>query len=115
MDAKSWYEHKPNRVTENEPVTILWDFQIITDRHIPNKQDIVIKVKGIDMCMVIDLAISSDYNIQKKATEKMTNYVDLQIECQRMWDKTLEVISTIIEATGVVEKNLKKYFNRIPG
>ena len=24
LDAKSWHEHKPHRVTENEQVTILW-------------------------------------------------------------------------------------------
>ena len=46
VDAKSCYEHKSNRVTENEHVTILWDSQIIRDRHIPhNKPDIVIKEK----------------------------------------------------------------------
>ena len=44
----------------------------------------------------------------------MTKYVDLQIECQRMWHKTVEVIPIIIGAT-IVEKNLKKYLNRIPG
>ena len=53
------------------------------------------------------MAIPSDYNIQNKATEKITKYVDLQIEYQRMWDKTVEVIPIIIGATGVVEKNLK--------
>ena len=73
MDAKSWYEHKPNRVTENEQVTILWDSQIITDKHIPhNRPDIVVKEKETDMCLTIDVAIASDYNIQKKATERMT-------------------------------------------
>ena len=67
------------------------------------------------MCLITDVAISSDYTIQKKATEKMTKYVDLQIECQRMWDKTVEIVLVIIGAMGVVEKNLKKYLNRKPG
>ena len=67
------------------------------------------------MCLIIDVAISCDCNIQKKATEKMTKYVDLQTECPRMWDKTVEVTPIIIGGTGVVEKNLKKYFNRMPG
>ena len=50
VDAKSWYEHKPNRETENEQVTILWDSQIMADRHVPhNKPDIVIKEKETDM------------------------------------------------------------------
>ena len=55
------------------------------------------------------MAIPSDYNIQKKATEKMSKYVDLQIECQRLWNKKVEVIPVIIGATGIVDKNIKKY------
>ena len=30
------------------------------------------------MCLIIDVAVPSDY----KATEKMTKHVDLQIECK---------------------------------
>ena len=62
----------------------------------------------------MDVAIPSDYNIQKKATLKMSKYVD-QIECQRLWTKKVEVIPVIIGATGIVDKNIKKYVARIPG
>ena len=55
------------------------------------------------------MAIPSDYSIQKKATEKMSNVVDLQ-ECQRLWNKKIEVIPVIIGATGIV---IKKYV--VPG
>ena len=55
------------------------------------------------------LAIPSNFNIQKKATEKMSKYVDLQIECQRIWNKKVEVIPVIIGSTGIVDKNIKKY------
>ena len=86
---------------ENEKATILWDSPIITDRHGPcNKPDIVIQEKS-DMCKIIDVVIPSDYNIQKKATEKMSKYVDLQIECQRLWNKEVEVIPVIIGANGI--------------
>ena len=61
------------------------------------------------------MAIPSDYNIQKKATKKMSKYIDLQIECQRIWNKTVEVIPVIIGATGIVDKNIKRYVGRIPG
>ena len=61
------------------------------------------------------MAIPSEYSIQKKATEKMNKYVDLQIECQRLWNKKVEVIPVIIGATGIVDKNIKKYVGRIPG
>ena len=58
------------------------------------------------------MAIPSDYNIQKKATEKTSQHVDLQIECQRLWNKKVEVTSVIIGATGIVDKNTKKYVGR---
>ena len=100
---------------ENEKATILWDSPIITDRHVPcNKPDIAIQEKKYDRCQIIDVAIPSDYNIQKKATEKMSKYVDLQIECQRLWNKKVEVIPVIIGTTGIVDKNIKKYVGRKP-
>ena len=61
------------------------------------------------------MAIPSDYNIQKKTTEKMSKYTDLQIECQRMWNKKVEVIPVIIGATGIVDSNIKSYIRKIPG
>ena len=64
---------------------------------------------------MIDVAVPSDYNIRDKSTEKLSKYVDLQIECQRMWDKRVEVIPVIIGATGIVDKTLKKFLCRIPG
>ena len=101
---------------ENEKATILWDSQIITDRHVPcNKPDIVIQEKKSDRSQIIDVAIPSDYNVQKKATDKMSKYVDLQTEWQRLWNKKVEVIPVIIGATGIVDKNIKKYVGRIPG
>ena len=101
---------------ENEKATILWDHRVKTDRHIPcNKPDIIIQEKDSERCLIIDVAIPSDYNIQKKATEKMSKYVDIQIECQRMWNKKLEVIPIIIGATGIVEKGIQSYLQKIPG
>ena len=100
---------------ENEKATILWDSPVNTDRHVPcNKPDIAIQEQS-DRCQIIDVAIPSDYNIQKKATEKMSKYVDLRIECQRLWNKKVEVIPAIIGVTGIVDKNIKKYVGRIPG
>ena len=98
---------------ENEKATILWDSPVITDRH--DKPDIVIWEKKSDRCQIRDVAIPSGYNIQKKATEKMSKYVDLQIECQGLWNKKLEVLPVTIGTTGIVDKNIKKYVGRIPG
>ena len=45
----------------------------------------------------------------EKPTYEMKKYVCIQIECQRMWNKKVEVIPLIIGTTGVIEKNIKKY------
>ena len=109
------HQHNLERVLENDKGNILWDSQITTDRHVPcSKPAIITQVKESDRCMIIDVAIPSDYNIQKRTTEKMSKYVDLQIEYQKMWNKNTEVILIIIGTTGVVERNIKKYLQRIP-
>ena len=117
VEAECWYQHKPEWVMENEKVTILLgESPIITDRHVLyNKPDIVIQEKKSDRCQIIGVAIPSGCNIQRMATEKMSKYVDLQIECQKLWNKKVEVIPVIIGATGIVDKNVKKYVWRIPG
>ena len=71
VEAECWYQHNPQWVMENEKTTILWDSPIMTDRHVPcNKPDIVIQEKKTDMCQIINVAIPSNYNIQKKAREE---------------------------------------------
>ena len=45
----------------------------------------------------------------------MSKYVNLQIECQRIWNHKVEAILVIIGTTGIVDKNIKKYVGRIPG
>ena len=110
VEAECWYQHKPEWVMENEMATIPWDSPVITDRHVPcNKPDIVIQEKKPERCQIINVAIPSDYSIQKKATEKMNKCLDLQIEFQRIWNKKVNIIPVIIGATGIVDKNIKKY------
>ena len=92
----------------------MWDFPSVADRHVPcNKPDICIQERKADRCQIKDVAIPSDYHIQKKATEKMSKYEDLQIECHRIRNKKVEVIPVIMGATGIVEKNIKKIVGRI--
>ena len=42
-DIKEYEQHIPEQVMKNEKATILWDYQVKTDRNIPrNKPDIII-------------------------------------------------------------------------
>ena len=95
---------------------VLWYSQITNDRHMhSNKTDIMIWETETKKCLLINVAMPSDYSIQKKTTEKMSKYVDLQVECKHMWNEKVEVVPVIIDATGLVQKNLKKHLSRIPG
>ena len=69
-----------------------------------------VKEKETSRCDIIDMAILSDYIIQKKTTEKMIKYIDLQIECQKMWKKKVRVIPT-----GIIDRNIKSYIGKISG
>ena len=82
VEAQHWYQQNLEKVMENDKVDILWSSQITTDRHVSfNRPDIIIQKKAADRCMIIDVAIPIDYNIQKKTTQKIGKYVNLQIEC----------------------------------
>ena len=105
LDKKHWYERVPISVETSQEgtVTILWNQQVQTDRTIfNNKPDIIIRDNEKGTCMLIDVAISGDRNVIKKAAEKILKYKDLKIEIQRMWNVKTMVIPVIIGATGTI-------------
>ena len=114
--VEKWYEHKPQTVTENERVTILWDMQIHTDKTIKaNKPDIVIKDKKEKTCLLIDMAVPSERNTSIKVVEKLSKYKDLEIEVTKMWGMKTQTVPVVIGALGLVKKGLEKHTNKIPG
>ena len=57
-------------VTENEGVKILWDVTIQTDRVIEHgRPDIVVVEKINGKCIIIDIAVPGDHNVQHKEIE----------------------------------------------
>ena len=64
--------------------------------------------------MLIDVAISVEWNVIKKEAEKIIKYKDLTIETQHMWNVKTEVIPVIIGATGTISKSFRKYMSNIP-
>ena len=83
---RNWWEHKPPKVIENKNATILWDFDIHTDRKIEaNRPDIVVKNHNDKTCFLIDMSVPSDTNVSLKIFEKLSKYKDLEIEATKMW------------------------------
>lgn len=114
--SDKWYKHKPDAVVDSEQITLLWDMQIQTDREVrANKPDLVLRNKLHKTCLLIDVAIPSDYNLVQKEAEKILKYKDLLIEVQRMWDVKAVIIPVVIGATGLVTNSTTKNMNAIPG
>ena len=65
--------------------------------------------------MLIDVAISGDRNVIKKAAEKILKYKDFTKKIQCMWNVKTKVIPVIIGATGTISKTFTKYVSNTPG
>ena len=111
-----WYLHNPDPVANAPHITIIWDTQVQTDRKITaNKPDIILKDEANKTCLIIDVAIPSDYNVTQKEAEKYLKYKDLQIEIQRMWNMRAKIIPVVIGATGLISNSTCKAIEEIPG
>jgi len=65
----------------------MWVVPAVTDGIIlANRPDIVLLDKVENKCLLIDMAIPDDSNINTKETEKLSKYKDLEIEVSRMWE-----------------------------
>ena len=102
--------------------TILWDKTIFTDREIlANRPDIIVHNKEEKSCLIIDISVPDDPNIIQKEAEKMNKCKDLQIEIQRMWNTSANVVPIVILYTivigplGTVSKNYARNLENIPG
>ena len=64
--------HKPNAVTENNKVMVLWDFEIKTDRQIQARRpDLVVIDKQTKEGLIIDVAMPNDTHTVEKEMEKI--------------------------------------------
>ncbi|KAJ8040969.1 hypothetical protein HOLleu_15434 [Holothuria leucospilota] len=110
------WQHKPNLVEENDKAKILWDFEIRTDRVMTARRpDLVIIDKGNKIATIVDVAVPSDTNIERKEREKIEKYQDLRLEVQRMWDVKAKVVPVVVGALGATTQNLDKHLEEIPG
>ncbi|XP_067126490.1 uncharacterized protein [Centruroides vittatus] len=110
--GKNWWDHKPEKVVENECAKILWDFRIQTDKVLEhNTPDLTIVEK--EKVWIIDVAIPGDSRIDEKQQEKLNRYHDLKIELQRLWHKPVQAVPVIIGTLGAVPKDLGRHLQTI--
>ena len=113
--AEKWYEHRAEKILENERCKLLWDFDLKTDRVISARRpDLLIVDKESREATIIDVAVPGDSRVASKETEKQTKYRDLAIELQRLWElRKVKVVPIVIGALGAVTPMLSKYLREI--
>jgi hypothetical protein len=109
LDNKHWHDNVPKSVEaiHEDGVTIVWNLQVRTDRTIlNNKLDIIIRDNKHGICMLIDVAILGDRNMNKKEAENILKYKELIIQINCMWNVKPKVMPVIKGVIGTISKSL---------
>ena len=70
--------HNPESVQENDAHKLLWDFDIQTDHlTLARQPDLIIINKKKRMCKIMGFAISADYKVKLKDSEKKDKYFNI--------------------------------------
>ena len=104
---EKWYDHRPEKVTENEKVKILWDMKIQTDKILEHSRpDIVVFEREKRTCKIVDVACPFDTRVVEKEREKVDKYQELKYELKRIWNcSEVTVIPAVIGALGTIHRN----------
>ena len=110
-----WYEHRAEKVTENEDVKLLWDFNIQTDHVISARRpDIVIVKKKDATATIIDISVPGDTRIKDAEEAKVLKYQDLKREIKSLWNlRSVKVVPIIVGALGAVTPNLRTHLDEV--
>ena len=112
---EKWYDHHPEKVTENEKVKILWDMKIQSDKILEHSRpDIIVFEKEKRTCKIVDVACPFDTRVAEKEREKVDKYQELKYELKRIWScSEVTVLPAVIGALGTISKNFRQWINKI--
>lgn len=112
--TQSWYEHRAEKVVENEDVKVLWDFNIFVDKFIEARRpDIILVKKKAKECVTIDIVVPGDVRAKIKEEEKIDKYQDLARDISRLWGMSTTVRQIIIDALGTITDQLTPFLSML--
>ena len=113
--ACKWYEHRAEKVMENEAVKTQWDFHVQTDKNIEHcRPDILIVNKCEKEAIIIDIAVPGDITIIDREQDKILAYQDLKYEIKRCWGlRKVKVIPVVVGALGTVSPKFSTYLTNL--
>ena len=110
-----WYEHRAEKVLENDAVKILWDFHVQTDKNIEHcRPDILMVNKREKEAIIIDIVVPGDTRIIDSEQDKILVYQDLKWEIKRCWGLCkVKVIPVVVGALGAVSPKFGEYLAKL--
>jgi len=61
------------------------------------------------------MSIPTEWNTSMKIMEKLTKYIDLEIEIEKTWVMKTTTVPVITGSFGLVKKRTENYIGKIPG
>ena len=112
---KKWYEHRAEKVLENEEVKLLWDFHVQSDHVIEHcRPDLLLVKKKTKEATIIDIAVPGDTRIADREQDKILAYQDLKREIKRVWQlRKVNVIPIVVGALGTVTPKFQGYLDTV--
>ena len=110
-----WYEHRAEKVAENDEVKLLWDFHMQTDHVIEARRPAIVLVKKKEAtAVIVDIAVPGDTRIKTREQDKILKYQDLKREIKKLWNlKPVKVVPIVVGALGAVTPNLRKHLDSV--
>ena len=98
---------------EDDDVKLIWDINIQCDNVIEARRpDLILVDKKEKLCVIIDVAISSNCRICDKVIEKIEKYQNLKRELKRFWPlKKIEVVLLVVGALGCISKGFSGWMD----
>jgi len=72
-------------------------------------------IKNEKTCILIDIAIPDDSNVNSQETEKLSKYKDLEMEVSRMCKVGTKIVRVIVGALATVKRGLAQNCQLLPG
>lgn len=102
------YISKPEQIFSTTDIEIWWDNKIRVSSAVEhNRPDIVLWEKNEKKCLIIDVCVPLDVNVQKEEKTKRDRYLVLAGALQRIYPNyTFKSIPIVLGATGFIPKTL---------
>ncbi|XP_072174283.1 uncharacterized protein [Diadema setosum] len=109
---RKWYMQEPQKVSENDQVKILRDFDVQTDNITQHRRpDIIVVERALQMCTIIDVAVLGNSRVAEKEKEKIEKYQDLARQLHRLWNMKTKMIPIVVGALGTTPKQLRRHLD----